>query len=122
MVISGTSASALWSNATRTLTGFGGALTVTQAANQSIANGATVTFAVSATQVSVNSFAASANANGTILVQFTDGTNTWTVTTIAINTTGGQDISVSRNTVIWQLHNNSTTAATWWSNGFIYQV
>lgn len=122
MIISGTSASALWSNATRTLTGFGGALSVTQAANQTIGANSTITFAVSATQASVNSFAATANAGGTILVQFTDGTNTWTVTTIAISTTGGQDMSVSRNTVIWQLHNNSATSATWWSNGFIYQV
>lgn len=115
-------ATAVWANATRTLTGFGAAVAVTRAVNQVIGATSTITFAVSATQVSVNSFAALANAGGTILVQFTDGTNTWTVSTIAISTAGGQDTSVSRDTVFWQLHNNSATAATWWSNGFIYQV
>lgn len=119
MRFSGVSALAIWNNAVRNLTGFGGALNQNQAVNVVLGATSTVSFATAAGNAAILTIGVVANAGGTILIQFTDGTNTWTAQTIAISTTGGQDFSIGSNTVAWQVHNNSASAAAYFFSGVL---
>lgn len=104
----------------RTLTGLGGALVQSQGLNIALAGTSTATFTATATtKAAMYTIAATANAGGTVLIQFTDGTNTFTVQTIAISTSGIQDVSVNANAAFWQVHNNSATAAVLFYAGFL---
>lgn len=112
MNISAFSPASIWNNATRTLTGMGTVTMPLQSSvNVSLAANTTASFAQPAGRGALNTLAAVADASGTVVIQFTDGTNTWTAQTIAAGSTGGQDITCGVTAVFWQIHNNSATVA-----------
>lgn len=97
---------------TRTLTSFGtGPLSVQTVQNATIAANSTVNFSQVAGTVVMSTILALADATGSVVIQMTDGTNTWTVVTIAAGTTGGTSPLISVGGTFAQLHNNSATVA-----------
>lgn len=112
MEISAFSPASIWASVTRALTNFGaGALNIASVVNATLAANSTATFQQATPKYAILTFAVTADATGSVLVQFTDATNTWLVQTIAAGATGGQDTSNSTTGVFWQFHNNSATIA-----------
>jgi hypothetical protein len=112
MNFGGLSGFAVWNQLTRTLTGFGTtAFVPLSVVNQTIAAASSVNFVAAAGKASVVSIVTKSDATGTVLIQLTDTTNTWTVVTVAAGTTSGQDFAANTATVLWQLFNNSATVA-----------
>jgi hypothetical protein len=122
MNISSISSSGVWNAVTRTLTGLGGAGFVQQQQNQSLAAASTIAFQQPAGQILEGTIACTADASGTVVIQLTDGTNTWTAVTIAVGTTGGQAVTYSNSATFWQIHNNSATVAVHWFESAILWV
>jgi hypothetical protein len=109
----------VWSIPTRTLTGFGtGALAFATNVNASLAAASTIDFRPGVGRGRVVTLAGTADATGTVVIQYFDGTNAWTMVTIAAGTTGGQSPIWGNNSVGGQIHNNSATvAAKFWAGG-----
>jgi hypothetical protein len=123
MNFSAISGSAVWANTTRTLTGFGAALAAFSVINTAIAASATVSLAPAAGSVNVAMVGAKADASGTVQIFLGDGTNTWSIQTIAAGTTGGQDYSSSLSTIAVTVHNNSATvAAAYFASGYTLKI
>lgn len=112
MNFTGLSATAIWASPVRNLTGLGlNTIQFGSSVNASLAANATVTLQQPSGKGTIRTIGVVADASGSMTIQFTDGTNTWTAVTAAAGTTGGQDFTVSDSLCYWQIHNNSATVA-----------
>lgn len=123
MEISAFSPASIWNNATRTLTSFGSNTEqLISFVNSSLAANATLDMRTTATSMNFMTIAASADASGTVVFQFTDNTNIWPAVTIAAGTIGGTPlITNASNPGVVIKNNSATVAAKVWASGVAWQ-
>lgn len=111
----GLSPALLWSATTRTLTGFGTALLLGGAVNQSLAASGSISFSPASNTSRQLTGGAKAGAAGTAVFQLGDGTNLFQISSIAATQTGTVSIVNTTTALIVFLKNNDAANAATYS-------